>query len=177
MEHGFKRFFLVNSGIIVGSFVLAAALFYVLNNRLAVEGAAIAENRERIDRSTRAAERLAALKVDLPAAEAYERAMTLLLPSQEGLLDLPRDVETIGRLHGIAALFTFSGESDATVTERSYLSFTITGTGQATNLLAFLKAIEVDHPKFTLSIDSFDLTGTDLAAQQLLAVGKVYFTR
>jgi hypothetical protein len=171
MERSFRRSVLINAGLIVAAFAVFGGLFYFVNGKLQAETKAIISDRTMLTRATGAAERLAALKNDQPLAEAYGRLISLFLPNQENLLDLPRDIEDVGRLHQVGALFTFSAGDTGSNT----LGFNITATGPGTNLIDFLKEIEVTHPKYTLAIDTVDITGSDPQAQQLLATGHVFF--
>ncbi len=173
MAASFKRSFALNIGIILLAFGVFAFLFYFIGGKLAAQATLIVNDRSLISRSTGAAERLAGLKKDQQAAEGYQRIMDLLLPPQEKLLDLPRDVESVGRLHQVGALLTFTG-ADESGANTSPLGFTITATGSGQHLIDFLKELEVNHSKYTIAIDSIDITGGDPQTQQLLATGRVF---
>lgn len=172
MERSFKQAATLNAGLILLAFAAFAGLFYFVNGKLNEQTKAIVENRVMLSRATGASERLAVLKQDQPLARGYARLIGLFLPPQENLLDLPRDIEEVGRVHQVGALFTFSGSEN---TQGNTLAFNITATGPGTNLIDFLKEIEVSYPKYTLAIDSVDITGSDPQSQQLLAMGRVFF--
>jgi len=176
MASSFKRSFAISGGLIILTFAAFGFIFHLVGNKLAAEATAITNARALISHSTGASERLAILKKDQPIAEGYQRIITLLLPPQENLLDLPRDIESIGRLHQVAALLTFSATDDpSTNPNAGTLGFSITANGSGVNLINFLKQLEVSHTKYTIGIDSMDITGSDPAAQQLLATGRVFF--
>lgn len=158
MPKGFRRSLIISLIAIFVGFIVSAAVFYVLGIRLSslsskVEGekGLIAQRRDSVDV-------LAELKKASPEAEPYRQAMDSLLPTQDQLLDFPRYLETLAKNYGVSINFNFQGEPKAAEKDSpGSLGFALSMTGEFSNNLEFLKALEARSARFLLVVQNFSL--------------------
>ena len=103
--------------------------------------------------------RLSELRQQEERAAGYERVFSLLLPTQEQLLEVPRVIESLGRSLGVESRFEFQGSPVLGATGVTFLPFSLSAKGSPQALGAYLKELEISNPRYiveigTVSIDS-----------------------
>ena len=170
---------LVIAGIVVGlSLVLGIGGSWALASYINSEVAAVSAARIEAARIATLGPRLATLKSQEAEADAYARVISLLLPTQEQLLEMPRVIESVGNAHSVSARLSFVGSGDPAATEiGATLPFALTATGAPANLAEFLRDIEIQNPRYTISISSADIAGSaaEPSTSKLNASGVVYY--
>jgi Tfp pilus assembly protein PilO len=167
------------AGIVVGlSLVLGLGGAYLFNSYINNEVKDIIAARVTAARLATLGPRLAQLKNEEPVAAAYTRVISLLLPSQEQLLEIPRNIEQLGQTHGVSAKFQFLGSAEPGPTKPgTWLPFSLNVSGTSEAVAAFLKDLEVTNPRYTLDMKTVDLTANTLdpGGSKLNVSGNVYY--
>ena len=152
---------------IVVSFTVWFGVHYFLTSNIEKDILTIQQERGALSRTTTLAAQTADLKAQEPIAASYERVISVLLPTQEQLLEVPRTVEQFGRTQGVEAEFTFTGSGQGGVVQPgSSLPFTVRATGPSNRLALFFKDFEVRIPRYTFDVTHVDLAGSLLQPEQ-----------
>lgn len=158
MPKSFMRSLIISLLAIFAGFIASAAAFYVLGIRLSSLSAKVEREQGLITQRTDVIDILAELKKVVPEAEPYSQAMDSLLPTQDQLLDFPRYLETLAKNYGVSLSFNFQGESSAAQKDiPGSLGFALSLTGELSNNLEFLKALEAKSARFLLVVQNFGL--------------------
>ena len=159
MPKSFRRSLIISLTAIFVGFIASAAAFYVLGIRLNSLSAKIEREQGLITQRTDVVDVLAELKKVAPEAEPYSRAMDSLLPTQDQLLDFPGYLETLAKNYGVSLSFNFQGEpSVAQKDSPGSLGFVLSLTGELSNNMEFLKALEAKSARFLLAVQNFSLS-------------------
>lgn len=153
----FKRRVYLSVGMIAASFLIFGLLFYFLGSYIDSAAKAIAAARGTKQSRIELLESLSALKRDNPTAEALQRKMDALLPPQDALLSFPQFIEGAARTRGVSANISFTGSPAApAVKSPGTAPFSMSVTGSAANIAAFLNDLEFKTTKFLASFDSIN---------------------
>ena len=166
------------AGIVIGlSLLLGLGGSYFLASALDAKAQAVSAARVAAARASTLGPRLAALEDQEAIAAGYERVIALLMPNQEQLLEVPRNIEQLARSHGTSASFQFLGSPAAGEAKPGdSLPFSLVVSGAPEALMAFLQNLEVRNPRYTLSVSTAEL---ELAGQEgggrLSVTGSFYY--
>lgn len=167
------------AGIVVGlSLLLGLGGSYLLDSWLDKEVAGVVSERVASARATTLGPRIGALKAQERAAAAYSRVISLLLPTQEQLLEVPRTVEQLGVGHGVDARFQFQGSPPpGNVEPGASLPFMLSANGSPSGLADFLADFERKNPRYTLALDTTEITASTLESGggKLTVSGSFYY--
>ncbi len=176
MEQNFRKKVLVNTGIILSAFAIAAVLFSVLGGRLDAASAKIAADRNEAASRTYALENLSMLKTQEPEAAKYKEKLDTLLPNQDGLFSFITYLQGIAKLHQVDISFSYSGPAVAPVVGRpGYIPFTATLAGSSENIIAFIDDMESKSARFMVNFDTAELSGDRGSTYNATVKGKVFF--
>lgn len=175
MKNKFRRSVLVSSSIVLASFAVFSVGLYFASNNLSKEAEQVVINKDLLGRRTRILESLAELKRAAAEAELYQAQMDLLLPTQDQLIDFPRWLEGLARVHGAKVAFAFKG-GGAEPTERSagFTPFTLRVEGTYGNIVEFLKEFEIQSQRFLLTLEGVELVRSG-NIHQFSTEGRVFF--
>lgn len=155
--------------------MLFGGAFYWLRGDLEKRADAAQKDRAIIESRSRILESLARLKTDSGEAAIYKKAIDLILPVQDKLLEFPRWLDAAARLRQVGQTFNFRGSAvPPGENTPGYIVFTLDMSGQLDNLSNLLKDIESGKEKFLARFDNFDLTRTE-SGYRLLTQGRVFF--
>ena len=166
------------AAIVIGlSLLLGLGGSYFLSSALANQAQAVADARVASARAATLGPRIASLKAQEAAAAAYERVITLLMPTQEQLLEVPHSIEQLGSTHNVDAHFRFLGSPQAGATKLgASLPFSLMAGGSPDSLLEYLDDLEIKNPHFTISVSSVELiAGNDAQSNSMNINGNVYY--
>jgi len=174
MKGNFKKQLWISFSIIFGAVAVASVALYFLSSDLDAQAAKIISDKTLVAQQTALVGILANLKSDAVQATQYAAAMNKLLPSHDELISFPQWIAAVGQAHAVSAVVTFQG-NNAAATEALPGSdgFSLSATGAATDIVAFLNDLEMRSPGFLLAIDSFDLTNNG-SSYQLSVQGRVF---
>ena len=159
MPKSFRRSLIISLIAIFAGFIASAVVFYVLGIRLDSLSTKVAREKGLMAQRTDVVDILAELKKVAPEAEPYGRAMDSLLPTQDQLLDFPRYLDALAKNYGVSLNFNFQGEPIAAQKDSpGSLGFALSLTGQFSNNLEFLKALEAKSARFLLVVQNFSLS-------------------
>ncbi|HVO29022.1 MAG TPA: hypothetical protein VMT81_03505 [Candidatus Paceibacterota bacterium] len=175
MASDFRRRLIVGLSVIFGSIALAAVALYILSNTIDAAVKKIGTDRALIAQEGGLLGVLASLKQQEPQAEVYQGAITQLLPTQDGLIGFGPWLDAIAANHQVSASASFgSNIVPPSSGQLGAAPVSISATGNADDLAAFLADAESGTPGFLLDIISFDLTGNG-DSYRLTASGIVSF--
>lgn len=166
------------AGIVVGlSLVLGLGGSYLLARALGAKAQAVSDARVASARAATLGPRIVELKSQEESANAYERVLALLMPTQEQLLEVPRSIEQLGRSHQVEARFQFLGSPGSGAAKAgASLPFSLSGTGSAANVASFVEDLELRNPRYTIGINSLEVTLSATDSDSRLSVsGDVYY--
>lgn len=167
------------TGLVIGiSLIGGFGGSYFLAQQLNEKTEAVVAARVASARAATLAPRITALKQQEDEALAYERILALLLPNQEQLLQVPRDIEALGKVRGVEARFRFLGSpTPGTTAPATPLPFTMTATGNAMAIAEFLKDVELTNPRYTVNISlvEFGTLPGDTVNAKADMTGNVYY--
>ena len=176
MKDHFVRDFWISAGVVIGAIVAAFAGFWYILGLVNAHADAIAHYQGSVVARNASFSAISSLEKNAPAAAAYQAAISKLLPSQDGLLQFPRNLQTDAAAFNVAAQATFTGDpTPPSPGVAGFASFALNASGAESDLLAFLKNIETQAPQFLVAIDSVDLTVTSSSSAKLAANGRVFF--
>jgi hypothetical protein len=175
MKDKFKKQLLISFGLILGSGIAAAIGLNFLSGNLHASAEKIIQERAGLSAETMALGSLADLKRDAPLAAQYQAAINKLLPDQYHLIGFGQWLNGIAQHHSVSANVSFQGTpTPPSAGAAGTAIFSISTTGSASDVIAFLKDIETQEPAFLLSINSFDLT-SDGTTVNVTGQGTLYF--
>lgn len=161
--------------LIGGGFLVAGVALWWFSNDIQSLAEKVVAERSRIERRAGAIEILASLKRDAPATEEYRRAIDLVLPSRDQLLDFPRWLEGVARAHRLDVDFRFQGAQVAAGENvPGYVGFWMRTGGKLEEIVAFLKGLELENSRFLVSLDAFDIKEA-AGNYELMSQGRVFF--
>ncbi len=159
MPKGFRRSLIVSLIVIIAAFVVSAVAFYILGIRLNSISSEIGTKNGLIAQQIGVVDILTNLKKVAPEAEPYKQVMDSLLPTEDQLLDFPRYLDALAKNYGVSLSFNFQGEPrKAQKDSPGSLGFALNLTGQLSNNLEFLKALEAKSARFLLVVQNFGLS-------------------
>lgn len=125
---------------------------------------------------SRAVAVLAELRSKEKEVEAYANRLNALLPARDDLIELPKFLEELGRIHQVNIRFSFRGgaATEPSGTEPGSVAFSIDATGSYERLQRFFSEMEAGSTKFISVLDSLDvnLVGNEYRA---IAQGRAFF--
>ena len=158
MPKNFRRGLIISLITIFVGFIASAVVFYVLGSRLNSLSLKVEKERGLMAQSRDSVDILAELKKVAPEAEPYKQAMDSLLPTQDQLLDFPRYLDALAKNYSVSLSFNFQGEPKAAEKDSpGSLDFALSLTGELSNNLEFLKALEAKSARFLLVVQNFSL--------------------
>lgn len=168
---------LVLAGIVIGlSLVIGLGGSWYLGSLLKAEAASIVAARVESSRIATLGPRLAALKAQEATAAGYQRALSLLLPTQEQLLEVPRAVEQLARTHQVEGQFAFLGSPPAGPSPAgAALPFSFSGSGAIASLTDFLDDLESRNPRYTVRIGQAEIAADSEGTARLSVTGDLYY--
>lgn len=148
------------AGIVIGlSLVLGLGGSWFLARALGREAQAVSVARMTSARAATLGPRIAALQSQEEIAARYQRVLALLMPTQEQLLEVPRNIEELGRSRQVEARFQFLGSPAAGASKPGdSLPFSLTASGKPAALLTYLEDLEIKNPRYTISISGTDMS-------------------
>ncbi len=174
MKSGFKKQLWISFGIIGGAIVAASVAVYFLSGDIDAQATQIITAKTAIAQQAATVGTLASLKSDAVRAASYAAVMGQLLLDRDELIAFPQWVATAGVAHNVQVSVVFQGGNTTTTASLPASDgFSLSATGAAVDLAAFLDDIETQKPGFLIAIDSIDLTNNG-ASYQLSAQGKVF---
>lgn len=174
VKHGFARQLWISFGIIGMAVAAAATGVYFLSKDLAAQADQIIRDKTLIARETAVLGILAKLKSDAPVAAQYAAAMSKLLPVHDDLIGFPAWLAAAAKANNVSAAFSFRGDAaPATPVSPGADGFTMSVSGPAVNVLAFLDYLEARVPAYLLAVDSFDFGAAD-SGYRVTLQGKLF---
>lgn len=175
MHQLFRRQVVFSFSIIIGSFLVFAAVLYFLFLSLSAQSEEIIAAKAAIAEKTSTLGALTALKKEAPDAIRYEEALNRILVSRDQLLGFPGWLDSLARGRRVELQFAFGGgEADPSEVSAGYVEFSIDASGSLENLISFLEDAELKAPGFLAGLESFNLSGSG-SDYRISAKGKVYF--
>jgi len=175
MQKYFRRHLIINlAAITVIILIFWAALSWL---SLDVDSVVdkIVVDRTLIKKKAEAIGILAELKQTAPEAASYKKSVDAILPPQEQLLDFPRWLDGLARARRLNIGFDFQGrETPPQDASPGYAAFILNIGGALTDILAFVKDLELQVPRYLIGIEGFDLKETG-EGYQLSTRGRVFF--
>ncbi len=169
-----KREWIVGLCVIVIAIAGVSFGAYSFSSDLAAQSDKIISDKSFIDQQNSIVSQLAVLKNDASTTMPYLAAMQKLLPSHDSLIGFPDWVTGVGLSHSVAATAAFTGvNAPTTANVPASDGFTITASGSAANLVAFLKDAETESSGFLIAVDTFDLV-SNANGYTLTAHGRVF---
>lgn len=174
MKNSFKQHILISLGVVLAAIAAASAALYFLSGDIHVQAAKIISDKQLAAQQTAAVSILAHLKTDAARAAQYTVALDKLLPTHDELIGFPQWASSLGQSHHVAVSAVFQGNNTpAGDAAPGSDGFSLSATGAASDILAFLNDFEVQAPDFLLTINSFDLVNRG-SNYQLSAQGQVF---
>lgn len=165
------------AAIVIGlSLLIGLGGSWFLASKLEAESQLVSNERMTAARASTLGPRIAALKDQEAAAAAYQRVISLLMPNQEQLLEVPRSIEQLARIHGADARFQFLGSPPPGATKPGdSLPFSLTANGTPEALTAYLVDLELKNPNYTISINNVELSMGGPDGSKLTTAGNFYY--
>ena len=174
MKNSFAKQLWLSLGIVLGSVVLATIALYFLSGQMDAEAQKIVTDQAIVGRQVALLGILAELKRDAPIAAQYSQAMDKLLPKHDDLIGLSPWLNGIAATHGVTITFSFTGASSPPNGSMPGSDvFSLSANGNLANLTAFLEDAETKAAGYLLTIDTFDLSGSE-NGYQLSMQGKAF---
>lgn len=165
------------AGIVIGlSLVVGLGGSWYLGSLITEKAAAVTAARVESSRIATLGPRLAALKTQEDTAAGYQRVLSLLLPTQDQLLEVPRAIEQLARTHQVEGRFTFLGSPSAGPTSAgASLPFSFAGNGTPLQLTSFLEDLESKNPRYTVRVGQAEITAGSDGVSALSINGDFYY--
>ena len=174
MKVNFKKQLWISFGIIFGAIAVASIALYFLSSDLDAQAAKIISDKTLVAQRAAIVGVLASLKSNAVQATQYADAMNKLLPSHDELIGFPQWIASVSQAHNVSVSVVFRGDNTtATNSTPGSDGFSLSATGAAADIVAFLNDLEARSPGFLLAIDSFDLTN-NASSYQLSVQGRVF---
>jgi Tfp pilus assembly protein PilO len=175
MQDNFRRESWISIAVIVGSLLVYGGLVWWFDRDLEAKAKDVALSRSLINQRAKSIEVLANLKRNSREVESRQEIMAQLIPVREELLNFPRWLEGIARLHGVAMVFSFDPGTTPPQGDRpGHENFRLTANGSYEELERFFRDIEQQSSRFLLSLNSFDLVRTE-SDYRATVLGRVYY--
>lgn len=175
MPRNFRHYVLVNTGIILGSFIVFGVLFFFLSRGLAGQAAGILGARATIASRALEAETLAELQAGAEAAGDVQEKIDVLLPSQDGLIAFPQFLDNMARTHSLDLTFSFAGSPEPpSAASPGYVIFNATVVGSPENILAFLIELETRTTRFVANVQEASFS-TSVDSSRATVEGRLFF--
>jgi hypothetical protein len=175
MPNHFRRELTISAIVIFGGLAIFSAVFYLLSSDLISQTGKIVADKALLAKRTATLEALASLKKDAAGAVLYKQAMDRLLVSQDQLIDFPKWLDSLARVRQIGLNFSFTGDQvPPGIDTPGYIIFSIDINGALDNLIAFIRDIELQSPRFLVALSGFDLNKTD-SNYRITSQGRVFF--
>lgn len=159
MHEHFRPYLWMNTGIILGSFLIFGIIFYFFSQALDGKVARVLANRTAIAQRSTDLESLSKLKTDTAAATELQKKLDALLPLQDNLIGFPQFLNTLARNHSLSLTFNFDGAPNPGVPPApGYVGFSITIEGDGANIRAFVDELENKTTKFMVNLQGLALT-------------------
>lgn len=175
MLNHFRRQVIVSLIIILGSAGVAIAAISWLKRDIQFQAGKIFDDKNLISKRVAILADLAELKKLTSKADAYKRAMNAIMLTHEDLLNFPRRLEDLARVHRLGISFSFRGEEVKPQENKpGYVNFNVDVVGAVDNLISFIKDVEYRSLGFIATFDSVDFlkSGDNYKAS---LQGKVFF--
>lgn len=175
MPINFKREILIGLAFLAGGILVFGGGVYYLSRDLDSQAQALIADRTLVANRAALLGSLADLKKDAPEAARYQQAMDKILVSSDRLLDFPKWLDDLARIHRVSLVFSFRGsQTPSRADAPGYIGFTMDVSGTAENLSGFLSDAEVKATRFLLALDAFDLAKSEGANYRVLTQGKLF---
>lgn len=175
MLNHFRRQVIISLIIILGSAGLSIAAISWLKKDIQLQAEQISNQKNIINKRIAILGNLAELKKMMPQAEAYKKAMDAVMLNREDLLNFPRRLEDLARIHRLGINFSFKGEEIKPQDDKpGYANFSVDVMGTIDNLINFIKDVEYRSVGFIAAFESVDFLKSDDNYKANLQ-GKVFF--
>lgn len=169
---GFKKQ-LLRQIVIASSILLILALFIILLNwDINKRAASIEESKIALELEARTVQLLGGASGDLKKVEPMLAELRSLLPAKDDLINLPRELERVGKQYAVTVGFGFSTEEPATEKLAGTISFKLTVSGSYDDIVDFLKYIEAHRYIISLYDTKVDMVKTGFYS--LFTTGQIY---
>ncbi len=171
----FRNSLLIGTSIIVSSFIVFGVAAYFFSEAITAEAEKISEDRATINRNNQLISGLAEQKTIDPEVQKFTRAINLLLPTKDDLVNFSSWLNGLSRVYNIGVNFSFNGDAVSPEGDvAGFIRFTLNASGNYSDLVNFLRDVEMKDPRYTVSFDGFDLkrSGGDYQAG---VSGRVFF--
>lgn len=178
MKDGFIKKVLINSLIVVASFVALALISRFLDAKIEAKGEKILSMRTELAQYAGSGERLASLKNLSVEALEYEKKMELFLPTEDQLWNFPEFLRGVAKDHQVELTISFLPNSTfpSTETEAGYVGFSMKGKGGFSSLVDFLDETEKKTTRFWVGLDNVEINAEG-DSFSLQSQGKVFFKK
>lgn len=99
---------------------------------------------------------LAQLLQDAKTARGYETAVSQLVPTQNQVLMVQKNLQDLGSSQGVSVNITFGQETASDASGMQSISFTATAEGPSSGVLNFLRMLQAQYPYITIA--ALDMT-------------------
>ena len=176
MATSLRREFLVSFAIIITSVVVFLFGFQWLIGDLRFQSQEVANNRTLAERRSKMGEILADLRKIAPQMERYQSRIDTLLPNEEQIVfDFRPWLNSLAVSNGVRLNLGFQPkqiiDNESLI---GYVPFALGLEGGYENILAFLKNLELNSPRFLTGLDKFEISkGPN--GYQFSSQGRVFF--
>ncbi|MCR4328130.1 MAG: hypothetical protein NUV53_01285 [Patescibacteria group bacterium] len=172
----FKRTLLINISVAVAGIGVLAGVIGWFASDIEMQATIINKDRTLARERSASIAVLAELKSNAAKALRYEQKLNAFLPTQEQLLDFPRTLDNLARVRRLALSFSFrGGQGVPEGVKPGSVGFTLSATGALSDVLNFMKDIEISPTRFLATLSSADLTRIGEGEYRLSAQGAVFF--
>jgi hypothetical protein len=158
----------------IGSFVIffiASRMLFSSLNDLVLQ---ISRERAILFNYANAPSILVSMKQEKERADPYANAISQMLPNQEGLLTKKSWAESLMRVYNLSGEFSFNNPVPAQPGSLGYAPFNITVNGSYSDIRMFLRTIEVNDPRFFISLDNLQIVRSQGIYRAVVA-GKCFY--
>ncbi len=175
MAWNFRRELIVGIAFIAGSLLVFGVIGYFLSSVITAEAEKISQDRMAIQKHSQLIEGLANQKASSPEVKKYQQAIDLLLPQKDNLVNFSGWLDGLSRAHQVSANFSFNGDAVASDGQSAgYIRFVLNANGEYSDLISFLRDVELKAPQYTTSFDDFDMKRTG-SNYNVVVSGRVFF--
>ena len=158
MADNFRRALTIGTSLIAGSFLIFGLSAYFISGAISAKADKISKDRNTIRSHSELIGGLAKQKATSPEIVRFEQAIALMLPPKDQLGNFSGWLDGLSRAHNINTNFNFTGETvSPTASDAGYIRFALSASGDYAGLMNFLRDIELKSPKYTVSLDDFDI--------------------
>ena len=159
MHDDFRRYVWVSVGYIAGSCIVAGIAIAFLSSNIHGHTRSIIAIRETLSARNQLLETAAAFKQIAPQIEQYETQLNTLIPKRDALIDYGGWIQALGGQNQVSARASFAGDpppapGDGTL---GRADITLQVSGPLDKIERFLRALEVQSPKFLTKVETFEL--------------------